>query len=637
MQNFLLKSIVLLEIGLAVFSLWITHVERNYVQLVSDSRSIVYAYETQPEFYYRVDNSFRHSDLIGIVYLSPVNENAPLPPGLNQWMKPGEVAVSPALHDDAEYVETQFGKITETISEDVLFTDEKLIFVRPRLENEFHARGKVERGVYPGVDFGAANGIEYGYATYLQRIGYLIPVAYLTLGVGALGIAFYIQRYYKSKTSRRDEILMLMGVTKRKIFIHKLNEDSLGTLLTIMTLVFVEFIFIKYVSVIPVIGTELHLEESQFWGYTYSAMGMIIAAILINYSDPNVKYCTRYSLLFSNVTTFYLGLGLLGLSRTLAYFELLIPSEVAIIIGIVLLVLTLPTFMAHALNRFADWKASKHDGLKRIEYIWIKETSSKLTRISSFVSVMMLIVVSFFVVYQLVNEQDNESHLISKDAVLVSGSCIPETSCFGDFYESASEVLQNATLEVKNDVGERVLVDSSDEASNLKWDSFTITIENSSGIRIDDFYALRTSDSLLPLVTSTRDVSEFLQLNSVAQTNWLLFYIVFSLILLFPLSLLALYNEVRRDFEDLRYCKNIASSYAQLFMLISKRELMVDAFVYIVTGVLILVIVWVAGFIDQPQIPLMILKLTFTVSCVMLLTRVFMLFANYFREFRGRR
>ncbi|MDK8450279.1 hypothetical protein [Corynebacterium mastitidis] len=69
------------------------------------------------------------------VYLWPLVEDAPLPPGVAQWPAPGEAVLSPALREMAaeEGLDSRYGRVAGTIGPEGLATSgEPLAYVVPR-------------------------------------------------------------------------------------------------------------------------------------------------------------------------------------------------------------------------------------------------------------------------------------------------------------------------------------------------------------------------------------------------------------------------------------------------------------------------------------------------------------------------
>ncbi|MFE7560822.1 ABC transporter permease [Kitasatospora sp. NPDC057500] len=92
-----------------------------------------------------------------VVEISPLVDNAPLPPGVTAWPAPGQAVLSPALlrAGRAEGITDRYGTVAGTIGRAGLETvDEKLVYVRPAVPF-----GPDDEGVLPIAGYGAPVGI----------------------------------------------------------------------------------------------------------------------------------------------------------------------------------------------------------------------------------------------------------------------------------------------------------------------------------------------------------------------------------------------------------------------------------------------------------------------------------------------
>ncbi|WP_050511791.1 hypothetical protein [Streptomyces rimosus] len=79
-------------------------------------------------------NDTVHGSPFTAVFLEPLSDKAPLPPGLDRWPQPGEAVLSPALAEDGadEGIAHRYGRVVGTIGEDGLASPgERLAYVRP--------------------------------------------------------------------------------------------------------------------------------------------------------------------------------------------------------------------------------------------------------------------------------------------------------------------------------------------------------------------------------------------------------------------------------------------------------------------------------------------------------------------------
>ncbi|MEU8730800.1 hypothetical protein AB0C68_15690 [Streptomyces tendae] len=70
-----------------------------------------------------------------VVYIEPLTPDAPLPPGLSRWPRPGEAVLSPALKAAGPQVRDEYGRVEGTIAPDGLESpSEYFAYVRPTAE-----------------------------------------------------------------------------------------------------------------------------------------------------------------------------------------------------------------------------------------------------------------------------------------------------------------------------------------------------------------------------------------------------------------------------------------------------------------------------------------------------------------------
>ncbi|MFF3157573.1 ABC transporter permease [Streptomyces sp. NPDC057910] len=83
----------------------------------------------------KATDSVAHGGSFSVVFITPLTADAPLPPGLDAWPAPGEVALSPGLRTRgaADGIDTRYGHAVGRIGvEGLQSPDELLAYVRPR-------------------------------------------------------------------------------------------------------------------------------------------------------------------------------------------------------------------------------------------------------------------------------------------------------------------------------------------------------------------------------------------------------------------------------------------------------------------------------------------------------------------------
>lgn len=148
-----------------------------------------------------------------VVYLLPLVEDAPLPPGLDRWPAPGEVLLSPALaaQPGGSSVAERYGRVVGTIRAGGLATPtERLAYVRP-LPETLDRPAMVEiagYGVAPGTGAGLGDALRAR-----DRTEFLVLVA-LFLWVPGLALLVTAARIGSAARDRRLALVAALGGTR---------------------------------------------------------------------------------------------------------------------------------------------------------------------------------------------------------------------------------------------------------------------------------------------------------------------------------------------------------------------------------------------------------------------------------------
>lgn len=132
-------------------------------RLEARTPATVSASDTRPVVkWFATSDTLEDQRPFGIVYVDPQTNDAPLPPGLEEWPAPGEAILSPALLDagKGEGIATRYGHLAGTITTAGLADGaEKLAYIRPMAGHEpphtyrVAGFGEVPRAVSsPGLD-----------------------------------------------------------------------------------------------------------------------------------------------------------------------------------------------------------------------------------------------------------------------------------------------------------------------------------------------------------------------------------------------------------------------------------------------------------------------------------------------------
>jgi hypothetical protein len=195
--------------------------ERSPDALSEGTPSVLWA-STQDEA--RTEDDLPYS----VVYLAPLVDNPPLPPGLDRWPEAGEVIASPAMIATDEVAAVggtgRYGDTVGVIGSDGLLEDhERLVYVgadgRLTAHNAaaatgFGAESSDDTGWVEGLPGG---GDDFGGTLYRQPMSLLLWVVGIFLTVPAGWFVMTSVRVGATQRARRVEILRLLGARPSSI------------------------------------------------------------------------------------------------------------------------------------------------------------------------------------------------------------------------------------------------------------------------------------------------------------------------------------------------------------------------------------------------------------------------------------
>ncbi|MEU0248269.1 hypothetical protein ABZ192_28865 [Streptomyces sp. NPDC006235] len=153
-----------------------------------------------------------------LVYIEPLSDDSPLPPGLEEWPKPGEAVLSPALltAGNKEKIGSRYGEFAGLISPEGLQSpSERFAYVRP-------SRDMLDRDDMDAISgFGKQQEIYWGESRSLPSLNMLLAglVGFLLLPASALLIA--AARTGSSAREHRVALLEILGAgsSARTLFV----------------------------------------------------------------------------------------------------------------------------------------------------------------------------------------------------------------------------------------------------------------------------------------------------------------------------------------------------------------------------------------------------------------------------------
>ncbi|MFE4367115.1 hypothetical protein ACFRMN_02470 [Streptomyces sp. NPDC056835] len=158
-----------------------------------------------------------------VVFLTRLSADAPLPPGLRSWPRPGEAVLSPALrdHSAAKDIATRYGHTVGTIAAEGLQSpDELFAYVVPLIPaTGDNVRPITGYGPSKGPAFYTVGQLEYAQPewTFLVMIGLLLLLPAVVLLTVAARTGSYAR-------DRRTALVAVLGATPRDRAVIVLGE-----------------------------------------------------------------------------------------------------------------------------------------------------------------------------------------------------------------------------------------------------------------------------------------------------------------------------------------------------------------------------------------------------------------------------
>ncbi|MFF2022018.1 permease [Streptomyces sp. NPDC058171] len=166
-----------------------------------------------------------------VLYLVPLTDDAPLPPGLSAWPEPGQAVLSPELAARGRHlgIHDRYGESTGTIGKDGLAApSERLAYVRPA-----RTPGRDAEGWWYAEGFGRA--LPIGEMVDQRPVTDPLLTFWALTGVPALALSVIAARVGSRTRDRRSGLLHALGAGRRHRALVQVGEAAapllLGTLL----------------------------------------------------------------------------------------------------------------------------------------------------------------------------------------------------------------------------------------------------------------------------------------------------------------------------------------------------------------------------------------------------------------------
>ena len=231
-----------------------------------------------PRLLWRLDRDSVAGSAFAVVHIQPLTPDAPPPPGVREWPRPGEAVLSPALLDAGRQdgITTRYGTMSGRIAVDGLaVAGEKLAYVRPEAGFLTRDNASEARGFGTSAPWGARFGDDAGF----RPLGELLSLVAVMLGLPAGLLLVVTARTGARARDRRTAVLRAMGASRRDLAVVAVGEALAPTALGCTAAAAVTTVAMLVDVPLPWIGFTL--DAAHLRAYAPAAFGAVAAAGLL--------------------------------------------------------------------------------------------------------------------------------------------------------------------------------------------------------------------------------------------------------------------------------------------------------------------------------------------------------------------
>ncbi|MFQ6194401.1 hypothetical protein [Streptomyces sp. NPDC000405] len=219
-----------------------------------------------------------------VVNISPLDRNAPLPPGLPRWPTPGEVFLSPELMNGpaTEDFKHRYGRVAGVISDEGLASPgERFAYVRPTAPML-----ATEQRPMRITGFGNAGAGSFGDKKIVKDAWTFYPVIAVLFALPALALAAAAARMGSEGRDRRGALLRVLGAGRRARACMDLGEAllpvSLGAVISaaVISAALLENVRLPWIDYV-LSAADLRDAAAYLAGTVVLAMLSVIALVVL--------------------------------------------------------------------------------------------------------------------------------------------------------------------------------------------------------------------------------------------------------------------------------------------------------------------------------------------------------------------
>ncbi|MFG2621233.1 ABC transporter permease [Streptomyces sp. NPDC048507] len=213
-----------------------------------------------------------------VVYVLPLRDDAPLPPGVSAWPRPGQALLSPALLAAGrdEGIETRYGAVAGTIGAQGLASPgERFAYVRPDRVPADTSR------MWPVARFGTPSPSGIGENLFVKPVRLLLVIAVFMAALPAAALAVSGARAGSDARDQRTALLGALGGGRRVRAVVNAGEAALPVAAGALPGLGVGLWLLAQDTRLPLVGYTLAVADTRRWAWAVAAAPLLAAALVL--------------------------------------------------------------------------------------------------------------------------------------------------------------------------------------------------------------------------------------------------------------------------------------------------------------------------------------------------------------------
>ncbi|MFE5723455.1 hypothetical protein [Streptomyces erythrochromogenes] len=214
-----------------------------------------------------------------VIYLYPLRDDAPLPPGVSEWPAPGQAVLSPALvaAGQDEGIETRYGDAVATIGEEGLASpSERFAYVRP-----FEAPAADDDRMWPVAGFGAPGPSGLGEGMFVKPVFLLLGIAAFLAAIPAAALSASAARAGSDGRDQRTALLEALGGGRWVRAAINMGEASLPVAIGALAAAGASTWVLTHDTALPWVEYTLATVDARRWWWALAASPLLAAGLVL--------------------------------------------------------------------------------------------------------------------------------------------------------------------------------------------------------------------------------------------------------------------------------------------------------------------------------------------------------------------